>query len=898
MFARILSELRYRWRALVSRDRMEDELGDELAFHLEQEQRKLEARGVPAEEARRLARLAFGGVDGVREATRDARGVRLFEDTWDDLRIVLRSLRWNRAFTIGVAGALALGIGVNAAMFGVVDRLMFRTPQGLLEAGRVHRVHLRWIQNRQPRTERNMQFPRYQDFARTLQTVDRIGAFQVRNVAIGEGEDTREGRVAIVSASYLEFFDAPPVLGRWFTAEEDRPPVGSPVAVVSHAYWLTQFGGRAEVIGQSLQIDRLRASIIGVAPPGFTGVSDAGAPAVFVAMSAFAHALRGPGYDTSYNWGWLELLVRRAPGVSVEAVDADLSRAFLASWRNEDQARGATTDFAVWQPTATLGPVHLGRGPDAEVEARVALWTSGVAILVLLIACANVANLFLSRAVSRRREVAMRLALGVGRGRLTRQFVLESASLGLLGAVGGLLLASWFGGAPQRLLLPAGDEAPVIGDARTLLYAAALALVAGVLTAIVPSVMAGRIDVATALKSGGRGSSTRRSRLQAGLVVVQAALSVVLLIGAALFVRSLQHAQQHRLGFDVDPLVVAEVNSRGARLTDAQWQQLGIRIMEAVRRVPALSHVTMTASVPFWSNEARGLSVPGVEKIADLGRFTLQAGTAEYFETTGTRILRGRGFDRTDGAGAQPVIVVSEPMAEALWPGQEPLGRCVRVGPKDSPCRTVIGVAEESAMTALEPTRTYTYYLPVDQFPDGASAQFFMRVRGEATAAIPDLRREIQALLPAPAYVNIVPLRRLIDPQFRAWQLGATAFAAFGGLALVLAVLGLHSVMAYESARRAQEFGVRLALGATPGRILRLVLGRGAALAAVGISIGSLIALAASGPFSALMFRQSARDPVIFSAVALVLLLAGCLACAWPALRATRLDPSDTLRAE
>lgn len=898
MFDRLLSEIRYRWRALVSRDQMEDELRDELAFHLEQEQRKLEGRGLPAGDARRHARMAFGSVERTAEESRDARGVRWIEDTWADLRVVLRSLRATPAFTIGVAGTLALGIGVNAAMFGVVDRQLFRTPQGLTDADRVHRLHFRWVQNGRARHDRHVQFPRFQDFVRETHTLDQIGAFQVRTAAIGEGEDTREARVAIVSGSYLAFFDAPPVIGRWFTEAEDKPESAIPAVVLSHAYWLTQYGGSPDVLGQTLQVSQLRGTIIGVAPPGFTGISDSSPPAAFVAMSAFAKAFSSARYTSSYNWSWLELLVRRKPGTTIPAATADVTNAFLTSWRAEDQARGAQTDFAVAQPSVVLGPVHLGRGPDAGADARVALWTSGVALLVLLIACANVANLFLSRSVNRRREVAMRLALGVGRARLTRQFLLESITLGIIGAVGGVILAAWFGGTPQRLLMPESAVGSVFADGRTLLFATVLALFAGSVTAIVPAMMAGRIDVASVLKSGGRGTSTRRSRLQTGLVVAQAALSVVLLIGAVFFVRSLQNAEQHRLGLDVDALLYAELNTRGERLSPEQQRHLTGQILDAVRQVPGVLHASSVVSVPFWSNEAEGLEIPGVENVENLGRFTLQAGTADYFATTGTRILRGRGFDDRDQPGSEPVIVVSEPMAAALWPGVDPLTRCVRIDVPDERCRRVIGVAEESAMTAVEPARDYTYYVPVAQFRFAAAAQYFIRVQDAKTGPISEIRSRIQALLPALAYVNVLPLRTIVDPQFRAWRLGAVTFAAFGGLALLLSVLGLYSVMAYESARRAQEFGVRLALGASRARILRLVVGRGAALAAAGIAIGSAIALAASGPFAALMFHQSTRDPLVFGAVAVVLLAAGCLACAWPAMRATRMDPAKTLRAE
>jgi len=906
MLNRLLSELQYRWRALVDRDHLEDGLDEEVRFHLEQEAAKLQRRGLSPEEARRSARLAFGTIDTVKEDARTARGVAWIEQTWTDLRYVCRALVTARSFTLGVAGTLALGIAVNVAVFGIVDRLMFRTPDALMDPARVHRVHVRWTQDGERRSTRSMAYPRLLDLVRDTRSFDRIAGFQVRRAPVGQGEDTREERIAVVTASYLDFFDAPPALGRWFTKEEDAPPAGAPVAVLSHAYWLTRYGGRADVLGQALQVDRMQATIVGVAPPGFTGAAGGAPPLVFVPMSAFALAGRGPSYVSSYNWSWLEVLVRRAPGVAVERAQADATNALRLSWRAENLASSQPDDVESAAPEVTLGPVHLGRGPDAGLDARVALWTAGVALVVLLIACANVANLFLARATSRQRDVAMRLALGVGRARLTRQFALESLVLGLLGGVGGVLLAWMAGGALRAALLPEGTAAAVLTDARTVLYTIALAVAAGALTVVVPALAATRLDVAATLKSGGRGATRPRTRTQAALVVVQAALSVVLLVSAAAFVLSLQRAQAHRLGFDVDRLLVAEVNMRGVRLDDDEVVRLTRRLEEAARSVPGVSHVTMAASVPFWSNEARGLIIPGVDNVRERGRFTLQAGSTDYFTATGTRILRGRGFSRQDQAGGALVIVVSDGMARALWPGTDAIGRCVRIdtrGPgavaaAEPPCRTVVGVAEESAMMSLEPTRQFTYYVPVAQLLEATSPQFFVRVDGAPSAVAGALRAHLQRLLPGAAYVNVLPLADLVAPQYRPWQAGATVFALFGVLAMALAALGLHSLVAYEVAQRQQEFGVRVALGASRSQVLRLVVGRGTRLTLVGIGIGVMAALSISGPLDAVLFHQSAGDSRLFAGIAVVLVAVAAVASLVPGVRATRVDPATALRAD
>ncbi|MFN8059903.1 MAG: ABC transporter permease [Vicinamibacterales bacterium] len=561
-----LGELWARVRAAGRRDELDRDLREELAHHLELEARKLEGRGLPPAEARRAARIALGPVDAIREDDRAAWGVQWVEPFLTDVRHVIRSLAAARPFTLGVAIALAIGIGVDVTMFGIVDRLMFRAPQGLRDAERVHRVHVSWTEDGERRRVRNVEFPRLQDFVRGTQSFEVLAGLHVRRAALGRGDDTREGRIAVATASYVDLFDAPPVVGRWFTAAEDQALEGVPVAVLSHAYWMTRYGGRAEVLGERLQVDRMEATIIGVAPPGFTGVTDGGPPLVFVPMRAFAFALRGAGYATSYNWSWLELLVRRKPEVSEARANADLTQAFQASWAAARVAQETPRVVANPDPRAVLGPVQLGRGPDAPLDARVSLWMTGVALMVFAVACANVANLMLARAASRQRDVAMRLALGVSRARLLRQMVIESLGLGLLGGVGGVLLAALAGGALRTLMLPAGIDASVVGDPRTTAGAFALTIVAAALTVAVPAAMTTRLDVLGALKSGGRGATRHRTSAQAVLVVAQAALSVVLLVGAAAFVASFTGAQAHRLGLDIERLVYAEVDMRGVRL--------------------------------------------------------------------------------------------------------------------------------------------------------------------------------------------------------------------------------------------------------------------------------------------------------------------------------------------
>jgi predicted permease len=897
MFDELWSDLRYRVRALLRRDRVERELSDELRFHLERETEKYERQGLSHVEAVRRASLAFGGLERAKEASRDGRGTLLVETTIQDVHYAIRGLRSKPAFTFGVVLTLGLGIGANAAMFGIVDRLLFRAPAYLRDASTTHRIYLSEIESGgSTRTEHNTQFARFLDFKRWTHDFSSVAAFQTRTLAVGESGDARERPVTVASASYFDFFDARPVLGRFFTAQEDSVPVGTPVAVLGYAFWQTEFGGRSDVIGQQIRVDRGLCTIIGVAPDGFTGMTDQGVPALFMPITAFAWAMRGQDYSRNYNWGWLEIVVRRKAGVSLADAAADLNNAYRRSVIVEYELGEQRLDLDATKPKASLFPVQLGRGPEAGQEAKVVVWVGGVALIVLLVACANVANLLLSRAVKRRREIALRLALGVSRGRLIRQLLTESLVLAALGGIVGLAAAQWGGAILRALFLP-DEPAGVVTDGRTLGVALAATLGAALLTGIVPAVAASRSDLARALGAASRDAGAARSRTRTVLLVFQAALSVVLLIGAGLFVRSLQNVRGMRLGYDVGPLSVISVNLRGAKLSPAEANALGNRLVETARGVPGVSLVTPVASVPFWSNEGRGLFVQGIDSVTKLGRFILQSGDTGYFRAAGTRILRGRGFAASDGRESPRVMVVGDGMAKALWPGQDPIGKCVRISAGTAPCTTVVGVAEEMRMRAFDDAREHTYYLPFAQY-DGTPDAIFVRVAGDAADYSAAIRRALQPLMPGAAYVNVRPLRELIDPRMRGWQFGATMFLAFGGLALALAAIGLYSVIAYGVAQRQKELGVRLALGASRGSVVKLVVGGGVRMVVLGIGIGTLVALLAGRWLGALLFAESPKDPIVYAAVAGILVVVAIVATALPAFSAARVDPNVALRTE
>jgi predicted permease len=891
----LLSDVRFRFRAVFRRAEVERELDDELRFHLERETAKNERAGLDAAEASRRARLQFGGIDHVKEEARDARGVRVLETIVRDLRYAVRGLRARPGFALAVIATLALGIGANAAMFGVVDRLMFRPLAYLRDPGKVNRVYLAYSFRDFKIYGGAIEYRRYLDLARESNTIEQSAVFHDGQLAVGVGEDSREMHVSVASASYFELFDAHPVLGRFFDRSEDTLPAGPPVVVLGYTLWKTRFGSRRDILGEQLQIGSLNATIIGVAPEGFVGVDATQPSAAFISVAAYA-SLSTPDFGTSYDWAWLELFVRRKQGATETATAADLTHAYTRSWEQERKMNPDLASIAVARPHAIVAPVQESRGPKNGRDAAVVFWISAVAAIVFLVACANVANLLLGRAFGRRREIAVRLALGITRTRLSAQLLTESLLLALLAGLAGLLIGEVGQSILRTLFLPKDAAVGVLDDPRTIVFAVSVALVAGILTGLAPALQSGRSDLVTALKSGVREGGYQRTRTRNALVLAQAALSVFLLVGAGLFVRSLNNIVSVRLGYDVDKLMYVATNMRGGHLDKRDAYLLTSRLAAESRTIPGVEAASQMMTVPLHQMMSRSFSVPGIDSAPRLGHFGLQMGERDYFRTVGTHILRGRGFDSTDRRESPKVIVVSDAMAKKLWPRQNALGKCIKFA-DTLPCTTVVGIAEDIKALDVLGDQDMQYYLSIEQnAPAGAS--IFVRVHGNAAAQVEAVRKRLQRLMPGAAYVTVVPMRQIVDPRLSSWRMGATMFLLFGLLALILAAIGLYSVIAYDVAQRTHELGLRIALGAHARDVLRMVLGEGLRFGLAGIGIGVALALAAGHWVQPLLYQESAHDPLVFIAVAAILAVVAVAASAIPASRAVRVDPSIALRTE
>jgi predicted permease len=817
-----------------------------------------------------------------------------------DFVYAVRGLRSKPAFTAAVVATLALGIGANAAMFNIVDQLLFRPPPMLRDPGTAHRVYIAETNRTKEYVVGVSRYVRFEDLKRWTTSFSSFAGYTTRQLAVGMGDNAREMLVGFVSYSFFNFFDAPPAMGRYFTAQEDTTPAGAAVAVLSYPMWQTHFGGRVDVVGSTIRIGSVLYTIIGVAPRGFEGIWPGRAPTAYMPITNFGAAQqnckgRSRAWYETYSCGWMNAIARRKPEVTLERANADITQAEVKSYlaMRVEQTGNAPVELA--EPRAMIAPMLAERGPNKSAVGKVATWVGGVSVIVLLIACANVANLLLARAIARRREIAVRLALGVSRGRLLSQLLTESLVLAVLGGVIGVFIAH-FGGAALRAGFVPDNAAPAgLRDPRTVLFAGAAAIGVGFLTGVAPVLRARRVDVVHDLKLGAREGGQRRSSMRVALLIIQTTLSVMLLVGAGLFVRSLHKVQGMRLGYDVDPILVVGLNLRGETIDSAQHVNLLQRLLTTAQATPGVVSAARQTAIPLWSNSSTRLVVAGIDTVERLGQFDYTSVSPEFFRTFGTRVVRGRAITAQDTRESPRVAVVSENMARVLWPGRDAIGQCMKVD--SDVCTTVVGIAENIKDQNLAADSMFYYYMPVTQFRSRAGG-LFVRVAGHAPQFKEQVRRSLQREMPGASYVTVTPYAEIVAPFMRSWRLGATMFVMFGGLALLVAAMGLYSVIAYNVEQRTHELGVRLALGAQPRDLATLVLSDGARVAVIGLAIGVTLALYLSKWLEPLLFKVSPRDAAVYVTASLILLLVAMLGSWVPANRASRTDPNIALRSE
>ena len=881
------------WRRYLRflRPDVRGDVDDELDFHLEMRSRELAAAGLPPERARAEAARAFGDLREIRDAciTIDRRRLRNAErrqgraDMIQDLRFAARSLSRSPSFTVMALVCVALGVAVATTIFGAVNGILLR-PLPYRDADRLVAIYARLADKNEHGV--NVSYPDFLSWRDENRAFEGVGLWTwTTHTLSGDGEAERvEG--AGVTAALFPLLGVRPLLGRTFTPEDELPGKDR-VIVLGHGLWQRRFGGARDIVGRAITVDGASYTVIGVMPPRFAF------PQRGHAWVPFPNDEWREGRS---NRGYAGAIARLKPGVTLERAQADLD---VISRR---LARAYPKDNLGWDAEA------IAMRDDLVGELRRPLLVFlGAVGLVLLIACANVANLMLARGAGRQREIAIRVALGAGRARVVRQVLAESLLLALAGGAAGALAARW----GVRLIAAAfPDEVPfyiVLGvDPLVATFAVAVSLVAGLAFGFLPALRATEVDLSHSLRDGGRGDvgGARSARLRALLVVSEIALAVVLAAGATLLVRSYRALTGTTLGFDTRGILSARVSLPPARYGDAErrrvfWEQLH----ERVRAVPGVEIVGSAGGVPFsgWDLQAsfhvdgRPAAKQGEELVAHY-----QSVSPGYFRAIGVPLVRGRMLASADRDSSVRVAVINEALARREFPGQDPVGRRLKVGDADSrdPWYTIVGVVGDFRHYRLPRPMGPAVYFPLLARPSYSQTLVIRTGLADPASIEGVVRAAIRALDPdVPAY-QVQTFERMVSRSLWQPRLHGQVLGTFAALALLLAVVGVYGVISYAVAERAREFGVRMALGASRRQVMALVVRQGARLAALGAGIGLAAALALSRVVEALLHDVTATDPATFVAVPLGLAAVAVLASCVPALRATRVDPAVAIRGE
>jgi predicted permease len=893
-----------RWR----RRNRADDLEREIQAHLELEAEERHEAGLSPDEARYAARRALGNTTLIREDVRAAWNWTLMEQIEQDLRYSARTMRKNWGFSTVAILSLALGIGANTAIFGLIDSLLLkslpvREPQSLYFLAKQEHYG----------TDAFFYYETYQRLRAAQPFFQELAAYGERvrmNVNIDGIPQSTMGQ--LVSGNYYGLLGVPPVAGRVFGHEDDRIPGAHPVAVISHAYWQRRLGGSADAIGKKILIAGAPFTIIGVTPPRFFGLQVGDAPEISVPIMMQPQVM-----PDKENWldrprntvDWLNLFGRLKPGVTVPQATNGLQALF---WNIQRQlAAELGLEKAIWRKEWVEAKVFLVPGATGLSRLRRqysgALYVLlGAVGLVLLIACANVANLLLAQASARQREIALRLAIGASGPRVIRQLLVESLILSGLGGALGIVLSYWIIELLVRFLsvgrpLIRLDLSP---DWRVLLFTAGISMTAGILFGLAPAIRGAGLDLALALKQGARGASARQ-RFARALSVVQVALSLVLLIGAGLLVRTLDRVDSIDAGFPRDRVYTVSLTPQGSDQKNgpngSRLNRLYLDLLERVRAIPGVVSASLAAEPPTMRGYGRPFRLEdGREVVAH--QYPIYPG---YFATLGSAIVQGRDFASRDMAqGAALVAIINETLARQAFPGEGALGKrivCtgrISMGESGSQCE-VIGVVRDIPYSTLKDEPQNAIYMTFLQAPTGRGGmELIVRVADGRSDVPAQLRREIAAIDPYLPSVIVRTLATDMEAALMRERLLALLSTIFGGLASLLAAMGLYGVIAYSVSRRVQGIGVRMALGALPRRVLGLVLGETLVLAGLGIACGLPAALAATRLLAGFLYGVKPADPTVLLASAGFLVLTAAIAGYIPAHRAARIDPVVALRDE
>jgi predicted permease len=882
-----------RLRSLFRRRQVEQELDEELQYHVEKKTEQYVVAGIHPEEARRAALRDMDGLERHKEECRDMRRVNFIDDLVKDLQFGLRQLRRNPGFTAVAVITLALGIGANATIFSFIDTLLLRPPSGV---GNPKQLVSLW--NRLPDGHsEQFSYPEYLDFRSHNQVFAGMLAYSSDpdQVSWTRSGQSRLIMARMVSANYFSLLGVKPVLGRGFLPREDKEPGREAVAILSHSFWEQDLGGDPHVIGRTILLNGRRFTVVGVAPVNFSDLETAIHADCWTPITMQKTITPGEDLLGQRMGYWIFVVGRLRAGITHAEAQANMSvLAHRLALAHPDSNKG-------WD--ATVSPLM---GIDAEMRGYVVAFSvllMVVAGLVLLIACSNAANLLLAQASGRWREMAVRTALGARRSRIIRQLLTEGILLSALAGGAGILLALWT--APLVLAL----KPPMLTfiqfdlplDWRMVVFTAFVSLATGIVFGLAPAVNSSKIDVVSRLKDETHGS-VRLSRFRSGLVVVQVAVCLVLIIGATLCLRSLLRAQSIDPGFAVTNRVVVDVDLSMLGYSNQRSKAFYSEAVERLEALPGVRSAAVAMPLPLgFTQISVGIVIPGQQPPAGKNGPS-GAGLAyigrHYFDTMGIPLLAGRDFSPQDNQKAPSVVIINEAMARQYWPGQNPLGRRISFSVGRLPSVEIVGVVKTGKYRSLGESPQPFLYRPFLQMPDARLATLVVATAVPAHGMLHGVQRALQALDPAVPITNAETMQQYMSVALFPAHFTGVLVGVFGGLALVLATVGLYGVIAYSVAQRTRDMGLRIALGATRASVMRLVIGQGIRLALVGVVAGVAIALAVTRLISSLLYGISPMDPVAFLASSALLLGVAAAACYIPARRATKVDPMTALRHE
>jgi predicted permease len=900
----MLNDLLLRMRSLFRRKIVEAEMDQELRFHFENQVAELMRSGLPPAEAKRRARLEFGGMEQMKEEHRDSRGVSFIETLLQDIRYGLRILGRTPVITSVAILSLALGIGANTAIFSMMDAVMLRllpvrNPEELVQ-----------VRIRGPKSGNDsggyFTNPLWEQLRDRQDVFSNTLAWSENRFDLAQGGAVQYANGLWVSGGAFETLGLRPVAGRLLSAADDQRGCAG-AAVISHAFWQDRYGGAESVIGSHLSLDGHAFPIIGVAPRGFYGLSagtkfDVAIPICTVRV--FGKDSRTDGRST---W-WLEIMGRLKPETAPQQLKARLevlSPQVFAAAMPLDWAQTEQQEFLrrilVGVPAPT-GPSYLRQRMERPLYVLMA-----VVGLVLLIACANIASLMLARGTAREKEMATRRALGASRARLIRQLLTECILLSLAGALMGMLFARW-GNEVLLRYISTGRETVFFDlslNMRVLMFTAAVAVLTGILFGVLPAFRSTRVSLTSAMKGGRAVESDARLRFRPGMWMVasQIALSLVLMVSAGLFLRSLVKLATLDIGFDRNSVLLANVNLKVAKVVPDQRLEVYDEVETRLQKLPGVISVGRSWRTPVtgyeW-NEYVSVDSPGAPK-GDDSLVYFNYASPGYFVTMHSPLLAGRDFQASDTKTAPRVAVVNETVARKFFPGTNPVGKTFHAGdPSREPGPTfqVVGLVKDSKYESLREATFPQAFFPISQIPGNDDFEYFEIRTARRPESVIAAVQETVAQVNKGISLEFATLAKQVDDSLVQERLLATLSAFFGGLALLLAMIGLFGALSYLVTQRQVEFGIRMALGAMPASILRLVLWEVATVLLVGVAAGLCLALATVRVLESLLFGMSARDSVTLVTATLVLAVAAFAAGYLPARRAMRIDPMDALRYE